>query len=123
MTTTIDQSRRAASHYAGPGRVVAALLVALLALPLTGCRDSVSGIDPAPRPASTQEYIPQHDSSGYVDEPYVYRDEPGDYTDEPNPYGDEPYVSPDEPGSGTDPARSRATCSVRTRGSRSHRRS
>ena len=99
MTTTMDQTRRAASHYAGPGRVVAALLVVLLALPLTGCRDSGSGIDPAPLPAPTQEYIPPEDSNGFVDEPYVYPDEPNPYGD----YTDEPYLDPDEPGSGTDP--------------------
>jgi hypothetical protein len=116
MTTTIDRTKHPARHRAGPARVAVALLVVFLALPLTGCRDSGSGIDPAPLPAPTQEYIPPDDSSGFVDEPYVYPDEPnpyGDYTeepyvypDEPNPYGDytdEPYLDPDEPGGGTDP--------------------
>ena len=136
MTTTMDQTRHAASHYAAPGRVVAALLVVLLALPLTGCRDSGSGIDPAPLPAPTQEYIPPEDSNGFVDEPYVYPDEPTPYGD----YTEEPYVYPEisrtptaitptsriltlmSPGVVRTPARSRATRSVRRRGRRCHRR-
>jgi hypothetical protein len=75
---------RAAPHRAVSTRVAALLLVALMALLLTGCRDSPAGADPIPWPAPSNQYAPLDDPSGYADEYWEYTDDPGtspgDYT-------------------------------------------
>ena len=106
MTTIIDRTMRAAPHRAGLTRVAALLLVALMALLLTGCRDSPTGADPIPWPAPSNQYAPLDDPSGYADESGGYTDDPGathgddpsGYTDDPGGYPDGPGGYPDDPG-------------------------
>ena len=106
MTTITERTKRAAAQHAA--RVAAVLLAALLALLVTGCRDSDGGIEPASWPTSSQEYVPSDDFSGYgdggyTDEPYGYPGEPSPYPDEPGDYTGEPGEYGDDQGSRTNP--------------------
>jgi hypothetical protein len=92
MTASIEQSKRAAAKCAT--KVAVVLLVALLALPLTGCRDSGGGVDPAPWSGPSEEHDPP-------DGPNSYGGGHGDYTDEPSGGGQGDYT--DEPDSDTNP--------------------
>jgi hypothetical protein len=99
VTTIIDRTMRAAPHRAVSTRVVAPLLVALMALLLTGCRDSPTAADPIPWPAPSNQYAPLDDPSGYPDEYGEYTDEPGTtHGDDPGGYTDDPGGYPDGPG-------------------------
>jgi hypothetical protein len=53
------------------------MLVALMALLLTGCRDSPTGADPIPWPTPSNQNAPLDDPSGYADEFGGHTDEPG----------------------------------------------
>ena len=81
--------------------VAALLLVALMALLLTSCRDSSTEADPIPWPAPS---APPDDPSGYADEYGGYTDDPGGYPDGPGGYPDDPGSDyTDDPGSDTNP--------------------
>ena len=96
MTMIVERTKCGAPHRAAITRVAVLLLIALLALLLTGCRASFTETDPLPSPAPSNQYTPLDDSSVYVDEPDGYTDEPGGYTDDPGDYTD-------DSGGGTDP--------------------
>jgi hypothetical protein len=91
-TTIIDRARLAEPCRAAVARMAAGLLVALLALPLTACRDSDSRLEPPPEPGV---YHP-HDPGGFSpDDPYVYPDDPGSGTNHCAFPGDQ--LCPDTP--------------------------
>jgi hypothetical protein len=110
MNMIIDRTTRAGPHRAATPKVVELLLVALLALALTGCLGNTPGIDPVSWPAPSNQAIPLGDPTGSPDDYGVYSDEPGTYSDPYGPgypydpgYPDEPVypdapVYPDEPG-------------------------
>jgi hypothetical protein len=82
-------------------KITALVVLALLALALTGCRADSIGTDPVPVPAPSNQYAPLGDPSGNADEYGEYGDEPGTYGEEPGYPYDPGY--PDEPGYPDDP--------------------